>query len=463
MVFGLSVLVLKITWRAYSILHNSSKYAIICKLQDVFYRHSMTPSHKKPRTQDLERLLEISRKLNSTQDLDTLLTSIVEAAQELIQCEASSILLYDEDAQALKFVAAPISQKEELKNMLVPLKNSVAGRVYRECQPVIIQDGKSTPDIFRKVDKKLTFETRDLLAAPLLFRDDPIGVIEVINKEGGDPFTADDIHILETLASHAATAIQNTRLLEEVQLAYAELEQLDHLKSNFISIASHELRTPIGLVLGYSSVLKETATDKDIRSKIDVIHKSALRLKRVVEDLDQMDRSERGQAQVHRGSVRIAALIQKTISELNKKAAAKEISIKTEIQDKDLIITGDEKKITTILTNIIDNAIAFTPKGGRVLISTEKISGYMKCSIIDNGISIPAKDLPRVFDRFFQVENPMTRKHEGIGLGLSVAKTLVELHKGEIWAQSVEGKGSNFSFLLPIGSKMAFVENKVFI
>lgn len=270
-------------------------------------------------------------------------------------------------------------------------------------------------------------------------------------------------HTLETLASHAATAIQNTRLLKDLQVAYAELEQLDHLKSNFISVASHELRTPIGLVLGYASVIMDTCTDEDILSKIEVIHKSAVRLKRIVEDIDQIDRSQRGQSLLHRGSVRIASLIHQTISDFEGKIAAKNISVSTEIQDEDLIITGDKGKISIILTNLLDNAIAFTQEGGRVLISTEKISGYVKCSVIDNGIGIPPKDLPKVFDRFFQVENPMTRKHEGIGLGLAVTKSLVELHEGEIWAQSVEGKGSNFSFLLPIGSKIVSSESRVFI
>ncbi len=423
----------------------------------------MSQDYEQPRIKHLERLLEISRNLNSTLNLELLLGSIIEAARELIQCEASSILLYDEDTQVLKFVAAPASQKEELKNLQVPLDNSVAGRVFQERQPVIIQSGKSTPDIFRQVDKKLTFETRDLLAAPLIFKDEAIGVIEAVNKISGDPFTTSDIHTLETLASHAATAIQNARLLKEVQLTYAELEQLDHLKSNFISIASHELRTPLGLILGHASVLMETTTDKNIREKMGVIRKSALRLKKVVEDMDQMDRFQRGQSQLRKGSVKIAVAIQEVLLKFAEKITAKHLSVSTEIKDRDLIIRGDKGKVSTILSNLVDNAIAFTPKGGRILISVEKISDYMKCSVIDNGIGIPAKHLPRVFDRFFQVENPMTRKHEGIGLGLSVTKTLVELHGGEIWAKSVEGKGSNFSFLLPIGSKTASTESKVFI
>jgi len=409
-------------------------------------------------TKDLERLLEISRNLNSTLELEPLLGSIVSASRELIQCEASSILLYEEESQSLKFVAAPASQIEELKNLSVPLDNSIAGRVFKECQPTIIQNEENTPDIFRQVDKELTFETRNLLAVPLLFKNEPIGVIEAVNKVEGDPFTTNDVHTLETLASHAATAIQNARLLSKIQLAYAELEQLDLIKSNFISIASHEFRTPLGLILGHASMLMETTTDQNLKEKMGVIQKSALRLQKIIEDMDQIDRFQQGQTQLSKGSVEIIALLQSLLKIFKEKAAAKNISIITEIDDQDFVIQGDKKKISTILTNLIDNAIAFTPKDGKVIISIEKISNFMKCSVIDNGIGIPSKDLPQVFDRFYQVENHLTRKHDGIGLGLSVAKTLVQLHGGEIWAQSVIGKGSNFSFLLPIGSNITTSE-----
>ena len=420
----------------------------------------MPQTYKQYHISHLERMLEISRNLNSTQNLETLLDSIIEASIELIQCEASSILLYDKDAEVLEFVASPSSQKADLLNLQVPLNNSIAGRVFTECQPVIIQSEKDT-NIFRKIDQKLTFETRDLLAVPLLFKDEPIGVIEAVNKTNGEPFTTKDINTLEILASHAATAIQNTRLIEEIQLAYAELEQLELLKSNFISITSHELRTPIGLILGYAEMIKESTSDKDLKEKMRVIHKSALRLTKVVEDIDQMDQYQRGQSKLVKGSVKIDNLIENIIKKFSKKASTNNISLETKIKVKDLIIGGDKEKVFTILSNLVDNSLSFTPKGGRVLISIEKSSGYMKCSVIDNGIGIPANVIPRVFDRFFQVENHMTRKHEGIGLGLSVAKTLVELHNGEIWVQSVEGKGSNFTFLLPIGSKTASLENKL--
>lgn len=422
----------------------------------------MVTNDKDQHIERLQRLLEISCNLSSTLELEPLLNSIIQAATELIQCEASSILLYDENIQKLRFVAATDSQKKILKSIPVPLTGSIAGRVFQECQPAIVQDGKTTSNIYRKIDTKLNFETQDLLAVPLLFKSEPIGVLEAVNKTNNAPFSIDDIQTLEILASHSATAIKNTQLLNEIQIAYAELSELDQRKSDFISITSHEFRTPLGLILGHASVLRETTKDHTLREKMKVIEKSALRLKKIIETMDQIDKHQKGKIQIKKGVVNIITLFQETLIKFHEKAEEKNISLETELQDKGLFISGDKPKINTILNNLIDNAIAFTPEGGRVLLCAEQIEEYVKISVIDNGIGIPSNELFRIFERFYQVEDHMTRKHEGIGLGLSIAKTLVELHNGQIWAESVVSKGSNFSILLPSAQPQAKQKINVF-
>jgi two-component system sensor histidine kinase VicK len=126
-------------------------------------------------------------------------------------------------------------------------------------------------------------------------------------------------------------------------------------------------------------------------------------------------------------------------------------------------VDGDASKIGVALSNLIKNSTAFTDAQGHVFVVAEKIPGYVKVSVIDDGIGIPSKDLPRIFDRFYQVESHLTRKHGGMGLGLSVAKVMVELHGGRIWAESVEGKGSNFTFILPVDSGQADAASRVFV
>jgi signal transduction histidine kinase len=139
----------------------------------------------------------------------------------------------------------------------------------------------------------------------------------------------------------------------------------------------------------------------------------------------------------------------------HQQAQKRNISMRTELGQGDLIVQGDAPKISIALSNIVQNAILFSNPNGRVLITAEQIPGYIKVSVIDDGIGIPTKDLPHIFERFYQVESHLTRKHGGMGLGLSVAKVMIEMHGGRIWADSVEGKGSNFTFILPVTSDQA--------
>ncbi len=116
------------------------------------------------------------------------------------------------------------------------------------------------------------------------------------------------------------------------------------------------------------------------------------------------------------------------------------------------MVEGDAPKISIALSNLVKNGITFSDSGGNVSVQAEKIPGYVKVSVTDDGIGIPSKDLPRVFERFYQVESHLTRRHGGMGLGLSVAKVMIEMHGGRIWGESEEGKGSNFTFILPVDS-----------
>ncbi len=135
--------------------------------------------------------------------------------------------------------------------------------------------------------------------------------------------------------------------------------------------------------------------------------------------------------------------------------------MKAESGAEDLFVEADGTKISIALSNLIKNAITFTDNGGHILVKSEALPGYVKVSVADDGIGIPMKDLPHIFERFFQVESHLTRRHNGMGLGLSVAKVMIEMHGGRIWAESMEGRGSNFSFLLPLKAVQAETPSQV--
>jgi signal transduction histidine kinase len=414
------------------------------------------------RLRRFERLLEIGKKLNETIELQPMLQIIVNAASELTISEGSSIFLYEEETGLLKFVAAPSSQWEVLKRMRIPVENSVAGQCYTQSKPILIPDASHDPRIFRGVDANLDSVTRSLIAAPLVYRGTTIGVLEAINKIGDIDYTDDDISILETLASQAAIAIHTTHQQEDVHRAYSEMAELERMKSNFVAITSHELRTPLGLVMGHATMLAEMIQEPRQKKQLGVIIQSANRLKTIIEDLINVDNLESGQYGFKRQRTDLVELTREVVNEYQQLARSKSVAMITDLIDSPLWVEIDVEKIAIALSNLIRNAIIFTRDNGHVMIIAESLPGYAKVSVVDDGIGIPAKDLTRIFERFFQVESHLTRHHGGMGLGLSVAKVMIELHGGQIWVESIEGKGSNFSFLLPANTKASQAARSVF-
>jgi signal transduction histidine kinase len=417
-------------------------------------------SPKKP--QHLERLLEVSRTLSSTLDLPQLLQAIVDIAAELTESEAASILLYHPGAGELRFDAASGQQQGQLGKISVPLESSIAGWVFTHTRPMVVQDATADPRVFRRVDHTLNFRTRSILGVPLMVKKEAIGVIEAVNKQPGSHYTEDDLAILESLAAQAAIAIENARLLSRLQEANAELMRLDRMKSDFIAIASHELRTPLGLILGHATFLKELIP-KQFDEQMEVIVRSAMRLKTIIEDMSTISHKDEGQSRVRRAPFSMSKLVEDGVNRFREAASEKQIEIGFDLPPNDsLVLQGDRDKIDVALTNLIRNAVTFTDRGGQIGVKAESEAGFVRVYVVDTGIGIPVGEIERVFERFYQVESHLTRKHGGMGLGLSIAKAMVEMHNGQIWCESKEGLGSLFCIVLPVDERQATAAARVF-
>ncbi|HSF80038.1 MAG TPA: ATP-binding protein [Anaerolineales bacterium] len=405
----------------------------------------------------LERLLKLSRDLSIDIPYQDMLQTIIEHICELTLSEAGSILLFEEETNLLKFIAAPSDQHEVLRRMRVPLENSVAGLAFTAKRPVVVQDASLEPHIYREADQILKMETQSVAAIPIIYRDHSLGVLEAINKRGGGHYSDEDLTILETLASLAGNVLFVHALLEQTQFAYQDLAELERMKSDFIAITSHELRTPLGLILGHASFLRETTQNDKQRQQLEVIVRNALRLSKILEDLSSINSDRAGASRLRRKNIPLQGLIRGISTNFEQQLEQKNIELLLNLPEKGLTVEADQEKLSIAIGNLLENAISFCIEGGQIAIQAEKLPGYVKVSVIDNGVGIPAKDLPHVFERFFQVESHRTRKHGGMGLGLSVAQVMVELHGGHIWAESEEGHGSTFSFLLPITSEEAAI------
>ena len=412
-------------------------------------------------TRRLESLLEFCKTLSSNLELEPFLNCVVEYASDITESESSSILVFDADNQVLRFLAGPWYQLDKLKNIGVPLERSIAGWVYSNGQAMMLHHADKDERIFRVVDRELSEGTRSILAVPITFRGKTIGVFESINKTNDAHYTLEDVNTLEVLASQVGMAMQNHNLEDDTRQAALKVTELERLKSDFIAIASHELRTPLGLVIGHATFLSETASE-DQKRDVDVIVRNAMRLKEVIEQFTDSDLLEQGLYRLRKGKVSISSLIQSIVNEHQLTAKEKNITLSAEVGTAPLVVEADAEKLEVILGNLIKNAIIFNNDGGIVKAKAEQVPGYIKITIADNGIGIPLEEQDQIFQRFHQVEKHLTRHHGGMGLGLSIAKEMIELHGGRIWVESVEGKGSKFMFILPLNSAQVTGARNVF-
>ncbi len=401
----------------------------------------------------LARLLEVTRTLSNVVDLETYLQSILSAATELTESETAFLMEYDEAAQEFYFKYVSWFHRDAIKDVRVPLNESAAGWVFLHVKPLMINDVKNDTRHYRKIDELAGFTTRSLLGVPLMLHGRPVGVFQVFNRIGDSHYTEVDMLVLETLASLAVTAMQNDMLENHIVSSQAEARDLDRLKNEFIAITSHELRTPLGLILGHSTFLRELV-GSDYHEQVDAIIRNASKLKEIIESLSRVDNYQTGSARVREHKVSITRIIEDVSASFRDIAIQKGVALKIEMErGHDLFVAAEGSKIAIVLSNLVKNAITFTNEGGHVTIRGEYESDFVKVSVEDNGVGIPTKDLAHVFDRFYQVESHLTRRHGGMGLGLAVAKAMIEMHGGRIWVESMDGMGSTFTFLLPVNIK----------
>lgn len=401
------------------------------------------------RVRQLERILALNVEIVSNPQQSSLLTKIAQTAAELTESESASILLLDDRTGDLRFCAAAT---EEITPLLlripVPVTHSIAGKVLQEREPAVVHDVRADPRHFREVGQAIGFETRSLLAVPLQVQERCIGVLEAVNKRSG-LFTEEDREILTILAAQAAVAIENARLVEALQEAHRKLQELDRLKSDFITIASHELRTPLSLVLGYASLLQEQQRGS---REVEGVLRAAVRLQHIIETMVNLQYLETGELPFRYEEFNLGEEILLACQTHAPLAEASGLTLDAVVPQEPIWIRADREKIRLVLDNLLSNAIKFTPAGGRVRVKLEERYGNAEITVTDTGVGIPQKDLDRIFERFYQVESPMTRRRGGLGLGLPIVREIVEKHGGRVWAESVLGQGSRFIVRLPLAS-----------
>lgn len=401
----------------------------------------------------LNRLVEVSLVINSTLELEPLLRFIMDAAAELTRAQVASILLIDNKTQELHFMAFASESDEEqakrLKRIPVPLNKSIAGAIVLENKPIRLDDVTKDPRHYRVTDDKSGFLTNSLLGVPMRIKERVIGVLEAVNKLDNG-WSDDDQLYLEILASQAAVAIENASLVARLRAALQDLSQVDKLKNDFISIASHELRTPLGVILGYATFLKEESQGQASEHAAAVLN-SADKMRQIIEDMVNLRYLKVGESELDFEDLLVSELMMASLHEVQTMANVKDHNLQYRIPTNNLKVRADRYKITMALTNVLNNAVKFSPPATQIMLGYELRDNEVWIFVSDKGIGIPADHLEKIFDTFYQVEDHMTRRHGGMGLGLSIAKGVVEANRGRIWAVSEgEGKGATFYLSLPL-------------
>jgi signal transduction histidine kinase len=395
----------------------------------------------------LARLMDVSLTLNSTLNLDEILSQLLTSATDMLDCDAASILLYDEKRNRLVFAASTGSDPAKLAKIPVPIDGSLAGTIFREEKSIVINDVEQDPRHFAPAAEQVEFTTKSLLGVPMRIRDKGVGVIEALNKRKGQ-FTSADERLLTALASQAASAIHNARLIQALRNAYENISETDRLKSNFLALASHELRTPLGIIIGYASFLQEEAGE--VSEHAERVLAAASQMRSVIEAMTSLHLLQAKGLTFKPRVVPVQQVLNAAYAEMRPIAEEMRHIVTFDLPAQSLLVTADPEKLAPAFVNLLNNAVRFTPPGGQITISARQKSGNVQVSIQDNGIGIAPDQLTKIFQEFYQVEPHNTRKFGGLGIGLTIAKGLIETQGGRIWAESEGlGKGTTIQILLP--------------
>ncbi|HNP70063.1 MAG TPA: response regulator [Kouleothrix sp.] len=422
--------------------------------------------HKRSILQDnvrlaaVERLLDSSQALSATLELAEVADTLLRVSLEQTNFRAGFVVLMAEPQAPLTIVPSLAG------GTLFPAGHALIERAFREQQPQLA-DGEQ----ICQVDGAALGQA---LALPLRAQGKINGVL-LLCDDHASMLRPGVLESVSLLANHAGAALRNASLYGELDKAYQRAQELDRLKSEFISIASHELRTPLSIVLGYTMMVRDQS-ENEKRLYLERVMDSAQRIKDIVDDMVSLRHLDTGETELAPDQVVIQELIRNAIERVRPGADERRQTITLDMPDQPLLFVCDHEKVLLILGHLLTNAVRFTPPkgaieirarlrpsgpidsgGSRIIPASQPTSAlpWVVVEVQDTGIGIPESELPRIFDRFYQVADSLTRDHGGIGLGLALVRELVSALGGAVWVASQAGQGSTFAVALPYRQPVA--------
>jgi signal transduction histidine kinase len=403
--------------------------------------------------QELQALGEVSQVVNSTLELQTVLSTIVAKAVQLSATDAGAIYVFDEARQEFELRAthgmdAAMTAALRAAHIRPGERNIVRATAQRAAVQIPnLLDEPSSPVL----EVVIRAGYRALLVMPLLRPDHIVGALVVRRREPGE-FPKSTIDLLETFADQSVLAIQNARLFREIEEKGRELEIASKHKSQFLANMSHELRTPLNAILGYAELMLDSIygePSEKMRAVLERLQANGRHLLGLINDVLDLSKIEAGQLTLSLNDYSLSDLVHGVVAAVEPLAAEKRLMFKAEVASDLPAGHGDERRLSQVLLNLVGNAIKFTDDG-EVAIRASATNGSFMVAVCDTGPGISVADQAKIFEEFQQADSSITKIKGGTGLGLSIAKRIIEMHGGRIWVESEQGKGSKFHFTVPV-------------
>ncbi len=437
--------------------------------QAIRKQENLAETYKSLESERLGAVIEKCTLINSTLNIAEVLDTIMKYANHVTNSAASTLMLLDEETGELVFSIPTGPKSDKLTDIRIPAGEGIAGSVVASEQHLLIPDVSKDPRFYGKVDEKSGYETKSILCVPLMAKSKLIGVLEVINKTDGNPFTEEDAMLLNFFASQAAVAIENTRYYgelkrkyeeeKEIQEKFVESEKLRALGLMTTGIA-HDFNNMLAIITGNIDLI-EIEEDKDkILKKVQIIKKTARDSAKTIRRLQKYARTKSDELELQ--AVKLNDLVREAI-ELSTPmwkdvVHAKGISVEIvdTLTEDDPIILGDDTDLREAIINMIFNSVDAMPKGGRIHTATYTNNESVYLDVSDNGTGMTEETKYRMFDPFFTMKGL-----DHSGLGMSMLYGTIKRHNGAINVKTTLGKGTTFTISFPKGKEKIDKKNNI--
>ena len=405
------------------------------------------------RQRENERLLALQRASTVIATRSTtreVIDEVLRAAGSILGA-SPSLYLWDDEVDAFRLAQ---SADTEGRTVMPLVKRGDFGEQLTKLEPTIINN---FPTSEWATDWSRSSGLKALLGVPLVRGGELVGAI-VLRAFGEDvSFTADDARLLGLFGDLAVASLTNAEAFERQRSAMEALERVNHAKSEFVSIVSHEFRTPLTGIQGFSEMMRdEDLTVAEMKEYASDINKDAQRLNRLINDMLDLSRMEAGRMTLDRQSADVNAIVSEAVERVRPNAPGHPVTL--ELDHTLPSISADRDRVTQVVANLLSNAVKYSPTGGEIVVRTERDKDGVHLSVKDHGMGIPSESLESIWEQYSRVESKQMRGIQGTGLGLPIVRQIVKMHGGRAWAESEIGRGSVFHVVLPLAPSTQAVQ-----